>query len=237
MVTKRGLFAVIRAEMIGTTVAFLHDASVGVSSIMRRVMILLALLVCLPAVAGAQSANTSVLGFGGLTFSTSSALEGTSTAPTLGGLVSAGLTPNVQVIGEIGRMSDIRPALYDLLDLTPVDLRISAWYGEGGVRFITSPRSAVRPYAQATAGFARLSPGFSGLGGNPDALIGTGLAFLRRTEPLLGVGAGVLLEHGPLSVDAGYRFTKITATGVASVINAGNAYQVNEARIGLGVRF
>jgi len=231
------LFEVIRAKAIGTTVAFLEHASVGVSSIMRRALILLTLLVCLPAVAAAQSAKTSVLGFGGLTFSTSSALEGTSTAPTLGGLVSGELTPNVQIIGEIGRMSDIRPALYDLLDFTPVDLRISAWYGEGGVRFITSPRSAVRPYAQATAGFARLSPGFSGLGGRSDALIDTGLAFLRRTEPLLGVGAGVLLERGPLAIDAGYRYKKISATGVASVINAGNAYQVNEARIGIGVRF
>jgi opacity protein-like surface antigen len=54
---------------------------------------------------------------------------------------------------------------------------------------------------------------------------------------LLGIGAGVLLEHGRLGLDVGYRYKKITATGVASALNAGNAYQVNEARIGLGVRF
>jgi hypothetical protein len=195
------------------------------------------LLCTLPAAARAQSANTSVQGFGGLTFGMSSTLGRTSTASALGGIVAAGLTPNIQIVGEVGRLSDIRPPLFDLLDFTPVNLRVSAWYGEGGVRFIASPRSAVRPYAEATAGFARLSTGLSGFGGRTDAVIRTGLAFLDRTEPLLGVGAGVLLEHGRLALDVGYRYKKITATGVASALNAGNAYQVNEARIGLGVRF
>jgi opacity protein-like surface antigen len=195
------------------------------------------LLCTLPAAARAQSANTSVQGFGGLTFGMSSTLGRTSTASALGGIVAAGLTPNIQIVGEVGRLSDIRPPIFDLLDFTPVNLRVSAWYGEGGVRFIASPRSAVRPYAEATAGFARLSTGLSGFGGRTDAVIRTGLAFLDRTEPLLGVGAGVLLEHGRLALDVGYRYKKITATGVASALNAGNAYQVNEARIGLGVRF
>jgi opacity protein-like surface antigen len=195
------------------------------------------LLCTLPAAARAQSANTSVQGFGGLTFGMSSTLGRTSTASALGGIVAAGLTPNIQIVGEVGRLSDIRPPLFDLLDFTPVNLRVSAWYGEGGVRFIASPRSAVRPYAEATAGFARLSTGLSGFGGRTDAVIRTGLAFLDRTEPLLGVGAGVLLERGHLGLDVGYRYKKITATGVASALNAGNAYQVNEARIGLGVRF
>jgi hypothetical protein len=195
------------------------------------------LLCTLPAAARAQSANTSVQGFGGLTFGMSSGLGRTSTASALGGIVAAGLTPNIQIIGEVGRLSDIKPPLFDLLDFTPVNLRVSAWYGEGGVRFIASPGPAVRPYAEATAGFARLSTGLSGLGGRTDAVIRTGLAFLDRTEPVLGVGAGVLLERGRLALDVGYRYKKITASGVASALNAGNAYQVNEARIALGVRF
>ena len=206
---------------------------------MRRVLMLSATLLCaLPAAAHAQSANTSVQGFGGLTFGTSSAaLGGVSTAPTLGGIVAAGLTPNIQIVGEVGRLSDIKPPLFDLLDFTPVNLRVSAWYGEGGVRFIASPRSAVRPYAEATAGLARLSTGLSGFGGRTDVLVNTGLAFLDRTEPLLGVGGGVLLERGPLALDVGYRYKHILATGVASALNAGNAYRINEARIGFGVRF
>jgi hypothetical protein len=206
---------------------------------MRKTVILSAMLaVCtMPAAARAQSGNTSVQGFGGLTFGTSSVIGGSSVASSFGGAVAAGLTPNIQIVGEVGRLSDIKPPLLDLLDFTPLDLRVSAWYGEGGVRFIASPHSAVRPYAEATAGFARLSTGLSGFGGRTDAVIDTGLAFLNRTEPLLGAGGGVLLQGGPLALDVGYRYKKILATGVASALNAGNAYQVNEARIGVGIRF
>jgi opacity protein-like surface antigen len=137
----------------------------------------------------------------------------------------------------VGRLSDIKPPLLDLLDFTPVDLRVSAWYGEAGVRFIASPHSVVRPYAEATAGMARLSTTLSGFGGRTDAAIAAGLAFLNRTDPLLGLGGGVVLQGGPLALDVGYRYKKIMATGLASALNARNAYQVNEVRIGLGVRF
>jgi len=207
---------------------------------MRKTVILSAMLaVCtVPVAARAQSGNTSVQGFGGLTFGTSSSvIGGSSVASSFGGAIAAGLTPNIQIVGEVGRLSDIKPPLLDLLDFTPVDLRVSAWYGQGGVRFIASPHSAVRPYAEATAGFARLSTGLSGFGGRTDAVIDTGLAFLNRTEPMLGAGGGVLLQGGPLALDVGYRYKKILATGVASALNAGNAYQVNEARIGFGIRF
>ena len=36
------------------------------------------------------------------------------------------LTPNIQIVGEVGRLSDIKPPLLDLLDFTPFDLRVSA---------------------------------------------------------------------------------------------------------------
>jgi hypothetical protein len=189
-----------------------------------------------PGVAHAQSANTSVQGFGGLTFGSSS-FVGTSTATTFGGSIAAGLTPNIQIIGEAGRMSDIKPPVLDLLSFTPVDLHVRAWYGEGGVRFIASPDARVRPYAEATAGVARLSASLSGFGGRTDAVLDTALAFLNRTEPMLGAGGGVVLQGGPVSVDIGYRYKKIMATGVASAFNGGSPYQVNQVRIGLGVRF
>jgi hypothetical protein len=196
-----------------------------------------AILVCAaPAAAYAQGANTSVQGFGGVTFGTSS-FVGTSAASTFGGRITTGLTPNIEIIGEGGRMSDIKPPLLDLLDFTPVDLHVRAWYGEGGVRFIASPRSAVRPYAEATAGFARLSTGLSGIGGRTGAVIDTSLAFLNRTEPLLGAGGGVVFQGGPISLDVGYRYKKILATGVASALNGGRPYQVNQVRVGLGFRF
>ena len=205
---------------------------------MRQLLMVSAtVIVCaLPASARAQDGNTSVQGFGGLTFGTSSVL-GTSTASTFGGSIAAGLSPNMQIVGEVGRLSDIKPPLLELLDFTPFDLRVSAWYGEAGVRFIASPHSAVRPYAEATAGMARLSTGLSGFGGRTDAVIDAGLSFLNRTEPLLGVGGGVVLQGGPVALDIGYRYKKIMATGVASALNARNDYQVNQVRIGLGIRF
>lgn len=196
-----------------------------------------AVLVCaLPAAARAEGTDRSIQGFGGVTFGTSS-LVGTSSASTFGGRFTAGLTPNIEAIGEAGRMSDIKPPLLGLLDFTPVDLHVRAWYGEGGVRFIASPHSAVRPYAEATAGFARLSTDLSGITGRAGAVIDTGLAFLNRTEPLLGAGGGVVFQGGPISLDVGYRYKKILANGVASALNGGNPYQVNQVRVGLGFRF
>ena len=205
---------------------------------MRRAITLATVLLCAaPAAAQTQTFRSSVQGFGGLTFGTSSILGTASGAPALGGVVTTALTPNVHIVGEIGRLSDIQPSLYDLLELTPVEFRLSAWYYEGGVRFVASPRSAVRPYAEATAGIARMKAGLTGFGGRVDPFVNAALLFLNRNEPLLGGGAGVLLEHGPLTVDVGYRYKKITAGGIASYINAGDAYQINEARVGIGVRF
>jgi opacity protein-like surface antigen len=206
---------------------------------MRRVLILSAMFaVCIvPATARAQGSNRSLQGFGGVTFGTSSVLGGASMASTFGGTLVAGIAPNIQIIGEVGRMSDIKPPLFDLLDFTPVDLRVSAWYGEGGIRFIASPRSAIRPYGEASAGFARLSTGLSGFSGRTDAIIDTGLSFLNRTEPMLGAGAGIVLQGGPLSVDIGYRYKKIMASGAASVLNGGSDYRVNDVRVGVGISF
>jgi len=206
---------------------------------MRRVLILSAMFAVgiVPATARAQGSNRSLQGFGGVTFGTSSVLGGASMASTFGGTLVAGIAPNIQIIGEVGRMSDIKPPLFDLLDFTPVDLRVSAWYGEGGIRFIASPRSAIRPYGEASAGFARLSTGLSGFSSRTDAIIDTGLSFLNRTEPMLGAGAGIVLQGGPLSVDIGYRYKKIMASGAASVLNGGSDYRVNDVRVGVGISF
>lgn len=206
---------------------------------MRRVLVLSAIVaVCaVPATAHAQTSNRSIQGFGGVTFGTSSVLGGASMASTFGGTLVAGIAPNLQIIGEVGRLSDIKPPLFELLDFTPVDLRVSAWYGEGGIRFIASPSSAVRPYGEASAGFARLSTGLSGFNGRTDAIIDAGLGFLNRTEPMLGAGAGVILQGGPLAVDIGYRYKKIMATGAAALLNGGGAYRVSDVRVGVGISF
>lgn len=203
---------------------------------MRKLIVLVALVVGgVPTVARAQ-ARSDVQGFGGLTVGTST--FGSAISPAFGGRVDIGLTDNLQVIGEAGRMADIKSPLFDLLDFQDIGVHVSAVYGEAGVRLIASPHSAVRPYGEATAGFARLNAGISGLGGSTDALVDTALNLINQTRPMLGVGGGVLLQGGPVSVDVGYRYKKISAGNtIASLLNAGNPYDVNQVRVGIGIRF
>ena len=102
----------------------------------------------LPASALAQDRTASALGFGGASLNTFSA-----SASTIDFGVSVGkeLTPNIQAIGEFGRIKDMLPTMTaGLLSLTPYDVRVSAFYGEGGVRLIAAPESGVSPYAEAT---------------------------------------------------------------------------------------
>ena len=93
------------------------------------------------------------------------------------------------------------------------------------------------PLFQMPAGFAKMKASLTGFGDRIDPFVNASLQFLNRNEPLLGVGTGILIEHGALSVDLGYRYKKITAGGLASYVNAGDAYQINEMRFGIGVRF
>lgn len=205
---------------------------------MRKLIFLLALVsvLALPAAARAQSGNGEVQGFGGLTVGTST--FGTAASPTFGGRVGVGLTEHIQIVGEAGRLADISSPLFDLLDFTNIGVRVSALYGEGGVRVIAAPRSTIRPYVEATAGFARLNAGISGLDGRADTLVNLALNALNRTQPMLGVGGGILVQGGPVSVDLGYRYKKISGGNtITSALNAGNAYQVNQVRVGVGFRF
>lgn len=203
----------------------------------RTAFIVVTALVCtLPTAAAAQSGNSSVQVFGGVTFGGSDFVD-SSTATTVGAAVHVGLTPNIQIIGEGGRMSNIAPGVYDLLDFTPVDLGVSAWYAQGGVRLIASPAAVVRPYGEATAGVARLRTDVSGVSGVPGNVLDTALNFLDRTEPMFGLGAGLVFGAGPVAVDVGYRYKHIRTSGLPSVLNAGRGFGVNEVRVGIGVRF
>lgn len=188
-----------------------------------------------PAAAFAQ--GTSVVeGFGGVTVGTSS--FGSAASPTFGGRVTAALTDNIDIVGEGGRLAGLQSPLFDLLDFTSVGVHVSAWYGEGGVRFIASPRSAIRPYAEATAGFARIGASVSGLPGIASGVLDTGLNLIDSTRPLLGVGAGTQFGSGPVVVDLGYRYKQISpGTSIASALNNNDPYRVNQFRVAVGVRF
>ena len=150
--------------------------------------------------ASAQTRGGQVEGFGGMT------VGSTTDATTFGGSVAFPLGDNVQIIGEAGRMDDIKSGLLDVVDdLALFNVRLSAWYGEAGIRFIASPRSVVRPYVEATGGFARVTPGVSGAG-TIGAVTNTALNFLASNEPMFGAGGGLILQGGPVIVDVGYRY-------------------------------
>jgi opacity protein-like surface antigen len=96
----------------------------------------------------------------------------------------------------------------------------------------------VRPYGEASAGFARMHAGFSGLGGTPGAVINAALGLFDRTEPLLGAGGGVIVQGGPLVLDLGYRYKKILAdNSLQTLLNGGDGFDLSQVRVGVGVRF
>jgi len=203
----------------------------------RRTALSFLLAVCLaPATAMAQDGTASAVGFGGASLNSFSA-----SAPKVdfGFNVSKELTPNIQVIGEFGRMGNMLPSLTSgLLAFTPYDVSVSAFYGEGGVRLLAAPDSGVSPYVEATAGIARLSPHVSGFGSTPDAILGVGLGFLRSTDPILGVGSGLMLRGGPIVVDVGYRYKQVSASdSLVNLLGTGQNLRAHQVRFGVGVRF
>jgi opacity protein-like surface antigen len=198
---------------------------------MRRLFVAAAIVAAAAAAPASASAQSSqIQGFGGLTFGD------TTSSSTFGGGIGVPLGDNLQVIAEGGRMRDVMPSLVGtLIDLTPFDFGVSAFYGEAGIRFIAPSHRAVRPYAEATGGFARLRGHFHGTGG--DSFINTALGFVDSTKPLLGVGGGVLVQGGPVFVDLGYRYKKIYASDSLQSFLTGGDFSVNQVRFGVGVRF
>ena len=200
---------------------------------MRKFAIAAAIAAAIFTPSSARAQEHAQLGaFGGLTFGD------TTSATTFGGSLGAPLGSHLQIVAEGGRLDDLMPSTIGmLLDLTPVDVRLAAWYGEAGVRFRASPYSAVTPYAEATAGFARLGSRFSGTG-RADPFVNTALRFFDRTEPLLGLGGGFIVRGGPLMLDVGYRYKKIVASdSLQAMLAGGNGINVSQARIGVGIRF
>ena len=185
----------------------------------------------LPALAAAQNGNGQVQVFGGLT------TGGTTTAPTFGGSIAVPLGNHVQVFGEGGKLTDLTFApLAQLIDLTPADVNVSAYYGQAGVRILAGSGNGVRPYGEVSAGMARLHTGVSGLG-NTGTVIDAALGFTDRTEPILGVGAGLMLQGGPMVVDLGYRYKHIRGGDVVQQVLTGGDFGVSQFRVGVGVRF
>lgn len=184
-------------------------------------------------------AQTSLHGFGALPIDQLSSLGDSSLPIDFGGRVSFEVVRGVEVLGEFGRMGNVLPAIVRLpLSFSPVDFSVSAFYGEGGVRFLAAPRSAVSPYVEGTAGVAHLTFGARGLGSTTNALVRAALNLVDTRDPLLGAGGGLLLRGGPLHVDVGYRYKRIMPnSALSSILSLGQELQSHQLRFGVGVRF
>jgi hypothetical protein len=203
----------------------------------RRTALSLFLAVSLsPVAALAQDGTASAVAFGGTSLNSFSA---SASKIDFGVNVAKELTPNLQVVGEFGRIGDMLPSLTSgLLALTPYDVRVSSLYGEGGLRLLAAPDSGVNPYVEASAGIARLTPHVSGFGSSADAMASLGLGFLRSTDPIVGFGGGVLLRGGPVVADVGYRYKQVVGgDSFATLLAVGQNLRAHQVRFGIGVRF
>jgi hypothetical protein len=192
-----------------------------------------ALLLVSPTVVFADTGGT-VTGFGGVTVS---GLE--SQRPSLGGTVTFTLVPELQIVGEVGRIGNVLPSRAEtLLSVGQSGLRASAFYGEGGVRLIAAPHSSVTPYGEATAGFARLDVTSDRLGSIGNLATSLALGFVDRTMPVASIGGGVLLRGGPMVLDLGYRYKQLFANeAIQDILGLGEPLRAHELRAGVGVRF
>jgi opacity protein-like surface antigen len=191
-------------------------------------------LLCLASSAAAQP-HSSIQGFGGMR------LGGfTPTDASFGAVVTSELTPSIQVVGEGGRIGNLLSPTIDLaLGLIPggVGFKTSAWYGQGGVRISTSG-SGVRPYLETQAGIARLQTRVSGLESpTSEAMTNAALRFLDGTSPIATIGGGLTFSAGSFVADVGYRYRRIFSESWVNALSTGTALDLNEVRIGVGVRF
>lgn len=185
------------------------------------------------------SAQTTLDAFGALPVDHLASLGDSDFPVDFGGRVSFDVVPAVQVVGEFGRIGNVLPGIVALpLRFLPVDVRVSAFYGEGGVRLLAAPRSAVTPYVEGTAGVANLSFGARGLGTTTDALVRAALNLVDTRDPMLGAGGGLLIRGGPIHVDLGYRYKRILPNdALSSMLSFGQELQTHQVRFGVGVRF
>jgi hypothetical protein len=187
-----------------------------------------------------SSAQTSLDGFGALPMNQLTNFGESGVPFDFGGRVSFEFVPGVEAIGEFGRMGNVLPETIAIpLSFAPVDVRVSAFYGEGGIRLIAASESAVSPYVEGTAGVAHLRFGVNGVGGGlTDSVIRAALNYVDTRDPMIGGGGGVLLRGGSVQFDLGYRYKRILSDSiVSSLLSAGQHLQSHQVRFGVGVRF
>ncbi len=187
------------------------------------------------AAASATEAQTtgSAVGFGG--FSVDRIAE---PMPSLGGTLTVALAEHIHLIGEVGRLGNVVPSVASSLLEVP-GVRVSALYGEAGVRALAGgSNSVIRPYVEGTFGMSRLDVSSTRLNSFGNALIVAGTSFLDRNSPTVGVGGGVLAQAGPMVFDVGYRYKELLDSNTLStVLGLGQGLRTHDVRVGIGFRF
>jgi opacity protein-like surface antigen len=197
-----------------------------------RPAVTVALSLVVASAAHAQGTGT-MQGFGGYSIGAPA-----TPASSLGGTLTLAVTPNIHVIGEAGRLGNVLPSISSDVFGVP-GVKVSAFYGEGGIRALAGgATSPFRPYVEGTFGAARLDISSTRLNGFGNTLLDVGTAFLDRTSPTLGAGAGVLAQAGPIVFDVGYRYKQLLDTGtLGTVLGLGQELRTHEVRAGFGFRF
>jgi hypothetical protein len=213
--------------------------------IFRTALLATAIAILLPHASQAQE-HGSVSGFTGFTVAQSSPIStlasalssGVGSNLNFGGRVAFTLAPGFEAVGEVGRIGNVLPTVAgSALALSRVDLRASALYGEGGMRAFVG-NGTVRPYVEATGGFAHLNVRAVGFDATVDDLLALGVNLTSRTSPTAGLGGGVMFQSGRLMLDAGYRYKKIFARDfVTSLFGGGQDLTSHQVVFGAGVRF
>src|SRR5712692_9730019 len=172
-------------------------------------VVLFALTLLTPRVSVAQNRG-SVDFVSGFSLNQGTSLTSTcsfSSVMNFAGRVAFNVLPGFQAVGEVGRIGNVLPPLTSaLLRFSPYEIRASALYGEGGVRVLATPRSAVSPYIESTLGVAHLNLRVGGLSATDTDLLNLGLGLVSRTSPLASIGGGVMLHSGRMTFDVGYRY-------------------------------
>jgi len=160
--------------------------------------------------ASAQSAGSGyVQGFGGF-------LHGSdATTPMFGAEVGVEVIDNLAIFGNVGLGLNVFPddeqdALQDGCDLIDVECDATArlTFLTGGAKYLFPTGGAVRPYAAAGLGMARLSVKIEAEDEDitDEVIVGDP----SSTEALLEVGGGIELPVGGSGkLDVGYRLMKI----------------------------
>jgi hypothetical protein len=240
---SHGFFTILRVDRSNRNwycICLSAGASLRKENVMRLRMAAVLVLVSVVMVPTAARAQTSLSAFGALPADHLSSLGESGVPFDFGGGVAFEVVPGVQLLGEFGRLGNVMPRFIDTgLAFTRLDVKASAFYGEGGVRLLAAPRSAVSPYAEATAGVAHLDIGASGLGSTADALVRAALNLVDTRDPLFGAGGGILVQGGPLRLDVGYRYKRIMAnSALTSLLSVGGQQlDSHQVRFGVGVRF